>query len=557
MQAAEQILFDNQTTAQNIYALFSDDVLQDFVDDKDYYEYRNDPVAFGEDILGEIFTDDIQEMMLSVRDNMITIAKSGNQTGKTHAAARVAVWWYKVFDERQVWTAAAPPSENLKKLLWGEIGEIVRVHPKLFKDDSVSSLNIKEGSVPQTKDFITGVTIPSTGDEKTREAKFSGKHRKHILFILDEGDAIPDEVYKGIESCMSGGHCRLLIMFNPRQKSGEAYRMIEESRANVVELSAINHPNVVTGTEVIPGAVDRETVIRRINLWTRLLAGEELKSTDEKTKDDVFEVPKFLVGKTAKNPAGGDFLPLKDEFRKIMNPSFSYMVLARYPAQGVNQLISEEWISRARSRWDAHVAKFGEKPPLETKPIMGLDAAEYGLDSNCAYFRYGGYVARPEKWNGVDMMATGDQGAKIYQLKSAYFANVDGIGVGAGVAPHMRRLGCKAQSVKVSEAATETTEMGKFDKLRDQLYWMLREWLRVDPGAMLPPEPMLIQELRIPEYWIAGGKIQVTCKDDMREKLKRSCDDMEGLVMTFADIPKNQIVGASGAVIVQDWGAYT
>ena len=41
--------------------------------------------------------------------------------------------------------------------------------------------------------------------EAVREAKFSGKHAPYLLFILDEGDAIGDEVYRGIESCMSGG----------------------------------------------------------------------------------------------------------------------------------------------------------------------------------------------------------------------------------------------------------------------------------------------------------------------------------------------------------------
>ena len=79
------------------------------------------------------------------------------------------------------------------------------------------------------------ISAPS-GTEAQREAKFSGKHAPYLLFILDEGDAIPDEVYRGIESCMSGGHARLLIMFNPRAEVGEAYRMERDGRANVIKL---------------------------------------------------------------------------------------------------------------------------------------------------------------------------------------------------------------------------------------------------------------------------------------------------------------------------------
>ena len=210
--------------------------------------------------------------MESVRDYPITIARSANATGKTHAAARIAIWFYKTFPDSQVYTSAAPPESNLKKLLWGEIGSTVERHPELFASDSIRSLFIG-GSA---KSFIAGVTIPASGTEAQREAKFSGKHAPYLLFIIDEGDAVPDDVYRGIESCMSGGHARLLVMFNPRHQSGEVHRMERDGRANVVKLSAFNHPNVVTGINQIPGAVTRETTIRRINQWCRPLASGEV-----------------------------------------------------------------------------------------------------------------------------------------------------------------------------------------------------------------------------------------------------------------------------------------
>jgi hypothetical protein len=64
---------------------------------------------------------------------------------------------------------------------------------------------------------------------------------------------------------MSGGDARLLVMFNPRAELGEAYRMARDGRANVVRLSAMNHPNVLAGEDIIKGAVTRETTVRRIN----------------------------------------------------------------------------------------------------------------------------------------------------------------------------------------------------------------------------------------------------------------------------------------------------
>lgn len=461
--------------------------------------------------------------MESVRDNPVTIAKSANATGKTHAAARIALWFYKCYEEVQVYTGAAPPESNLKKLLWGEIGSLAEKHPDLFKSDNIKSLHISKSA----QSFLTGVTIPSSGTESQREAKFSGKHSPHLLFILDEGDAIPDEVYRGIESCMSGGHARLLIMFNPRAEAGEAYRMERDGRANVVHLSAFNHPNVKQGKEIIKGAVTRETTIRRIHEWCRpLVDGEPVDG-------ECFELPEFLVGQIGKGQNGAEYPPLTAGWYKIMEPAFSYMVLGQYPAQGSKQLISKEWIAKARSRWDAHVARHGEIPPENTFAVMGQDVGEFGTDSNASCFRYGGFVERLVTWGGVDPIVTGDRATAEYSCRRVTRVNVDATGVGAGVAPHMQRGGCSATSVKVASSPTQKTELGEFYILRDQLWWACREWLRTDSGAMLPPDELLIEELQTPTYEVVNGKIKVMNKKTMRELLKRSPDRADALCLTF------------------------
>jgi hypothetical protein len=485
--------------------------------------YENDPIGFGEKVLGESYTDEVKGMMESVRDNTITVAKSSNAVGKTHGAARVAVWWYKAFPDSQVYTAAAPPEGNLKRLLWGEILSVTERHEGLFDSDSITSLHIARSA----QSFITGVTIPVSGTEAQREAKFSGKHSPHLLFIIDEGDAVPDEVYKGIESCMTGGHARLLVMFNPRAEAGEVYRMERDGRANIVQLSAFNHPNVMSGQDVIPGAVTLETTVRRTNEWCRPLA------EDEPVDSECFELPSFLKGSTARSQSGQEYPPLKPGYYKILDPAFSYMVLGRYPAQATTQLINKEWIARARSRWDAYVSEHGEMAPRSTSAIMGLDIGEFGTDPNVACFRYGGFVERSVVWGGVDTIATGDRAISEYRARDVMSAKVDATGVGAGVAPHMQRAGCIATPVKVASSPTEETEMGEFHILRDQLWWACREWLRTDPGAMLPPDELLIEELQTPTYEVQNGKIRVMKKDIMRELLKRSPDRADALCLTF------------------------
>lgn len=481
-------------------------------------------MGFGEKVLGESFTDEVRALMESVRDNPITIAKSANATGKTHGAARVATWFYKSFPGAQVYTAAAPPESNLKRLLWGEINTIFEKHPELFGFDRQASLQVSRGA----QEFIAGVTIPMSGSETQREAKFSGKHAPYLLFVIDEADAVPDEVFRGIESCMSGGHARLLCMFNPRHESGEVYRMERDGRANVVHLSAFNHPNVIEGRDAIPGAVTRETTVRRLNEWCRPLA------EGERPDSESFMLPGFLVGATAKSQSGKTYPPLQVGHYRIMQPAFSYMVLGQYPAQAENQLISREWVSRARARWDSYVQEHGEVPPIGTAALMGLDVAEFGIDANAGCFRYGGFVERLISWGGVDTVTTGDRAALEYKARETLRCNVDATGVGAGVAPHMQREECTAVGVKVASRPTTKTELGEFYQLRDQLYWSCREWLRTDPGAMLPPDEQLIEELVVPTYEIRNGKIRVMDRDTMRELLKRSPDRASALILTFS-----------------------
>ena len=51
---------------------------------------------------------------------------------------------------------------------------------------------------------------------------------------------------------------------------------------------------------------------------------------------------------------------------------------------------------------------------------------------------------------------------------------------------------------------------------------------------MLPPEPMLLEELMTPTYRMDDrGKIHIMDKDTMRAKLKRSPNYADALILTF------------------------
>jgi len=554
----------------NIIHQYSEDEIDDLLSEVNVSDYLLDPSGFCEDVLGQVLTVDIKRMMNAVVENPVTIAVSANAVGKTFAASLLSIWFQKCRPDAQVITATAPPAErNLKAKLWGEIRMQIKLSPEVFANDRITSLHIQPED--DSKSFITGVSIPMSGSEDEREAKFSGMHAPNLLFVLDEGDAIPDEIYRAIESCMSGGFARLLVMFNPKRRMGAVYRMIRDGRCKVVTMTAFDHPNVISGEDLIPGAVTRDQTVKRINEWTTPAEpGDCPKNEGDQLKPGIFQVPDFLEGAIAKNDRMEEYPPLQPGYRIIEEPQYSYMVLGEYPLQSAHQLISTDWVDKARSRYDLYVAEFGKNPPVGVNPSIGFDAADLGEDYNTLCCRYGGFVPPIEKWHGMDVHQSAKRGALIYHEKEGRVINVDSTGVGAGVAPAMNMtfrmkceacgkvvaepnsrddaecpnsecksespmkiIHCNAKRIMVASSPTEKSELGEFGLLRDQLWWAVREWLKTDPTAMLPPSERLTEELIVPEYVIQGGKIKVTSKDDMRKQLNRSPDEGDSLCLTF------------------------
>jgi len=492
----------------------------------DYSRYADDAEGFITDELGEYLTDDLRAICRSVVENPVTIAQSGNGTGKSWIEARLAVWFYRCQPNPQVYCAAAPPESNLENILWAEITAVTDRHPYLIKDSSVRAFKIARNS----KEFITGVAIPATGTDNQKQTRFGGKHAPSMLHLVDEGDGVPDPVFAGIETCQSGGLGRRLITFNPKERMGKVYRMIKEGQAHVIKLTAFSHPNVITGENIVPGAVDRATTVRRIAQWTRPLAPGEAR---DKT---CFELPEYLVGAVPIDQRNKPLTPLAAGWYKIIEHQFSHVVLGEYPAQADNQLISEEWIDKARSRYDLFVAAHGVIVPETIRCTGGLDIADGGKDNSVWCKRFGNFVHPLVSWQKQDVIEVGDlvQADLIVQgITSLTAIYCDGTGVGAGTAPYMvRQYALPAVKVMVAWAATDKTDLGEFGILLDQLMWEVREWLRNDL-AMLPPDPELIEELLAFNYEVKGGKVKVSSTDDVKKLLARSPDRARALMLSF------------------------
>lgn len=564
----KDIEFDPDQLADLLLQSFGESEIEKEVNKIDFTKYQWNPELFCREQLNMYITDDMKKIMDSVNKYRITIAVSANGTGKSYLAGALALYWYRAFPGSQVITLASPPERNLSENIWGKIRMFGRLNKSLVENDRVLSLKIvpKDSSDDEAnkgmEPIIIGITIPSGSTDEKVATAVSGYHAPYQLIEVDESDGVPDGVFKGIEGCMSGDNARLLLLMNPKMRSGYCWRLIKNGLANVVNLSAFNHPNVITGEDIVPGAVSRAKTVQRINDWTRPIRQGEIP-------DDVtcFEVPDFLVGTTAESGAGKKYPPLPAGWRRIEESSFATIVLGRFPAQGTNQVISQEWIDAARSRWDLYTAKFGNKPPIGIRPLLGMDVADEGVDWNTVCASYGNYIAPLEKWRGMDVDLSATRASNYYAELRAYQINVESDGLGASVAPKMGRNGywfcpkcestffndkifecpdCKTESgnsvemirehinsrkIIVGEKSSKKCELGYFGCLRDQLWWEVREWLRKDQ-AMLPPDQDLIEELLVVTYGVVEGKIKVMPAKIIREKLGRSADSASALIQT-------------------------
>ena len=511
--------------------------------EQDLTLYQDDPYGFATEILGLSLTPAQQELLEAVRDYEIVQVKSATGVGKTFVLGVLAIWVYKCFEKAQVYTAAAPPESNLRGLLWGEIYTLANDHPDLFLEDKVkASMRIYR----RPKEFITGVTIPKDANEEDIETKWSGKHSPVLVFIFDEGDAIPDAVYRGADGCMSGGTLvRQIVCYNPKKRQGMAYQREKAQRAKIIKMSALDHPNVLTGEDKIPGAVTRNKTILRVHEWT------EPKPLDKEIDGTCWKVPAFLVGLTAIREDGVETQPLRPGWRVIIDNQFYYKVIGDYPAGGVDRLIADEWIDLAVSKWEQmRMANGGEPlPPRGIRPIMGLDVSAGGPDFHSAGFRYGIYWDVPVTWKDDDPSLAAEKAAEHYVDRDASICKVDGTGVGAGSAGVMNRRSkdlnhyINAVSIMVGEKArgrSEEADKASFALIRDEAYWAVRVAFRKGE-VMLPPENYsescrrLHAALRLVTFDRDNkGRIKIMDKRTMVRKLTFSPDDLECYVMTYA-----------------------
>ena len=201
------------------------------------------------------------------------------------------------------------------------------------------------------------------------------------------------------------------------------------------------------------------------------------------------------------------------------------------------QAIPTSWIREAQSRWT-------KTPPVGVPMCaIGVDIAQGGADETVLAVRHDGWYAPLFAIPGTQT-PDGKIAAGLVMSRRRDGARVIvdiGGGWGGDCHAHLRENGIDSVSymgVKPSMGRTADRAL-KFTNIRSQAYWRFREALDPSqPGGspiMLPHDSVLVADLCAPTYEVTPNGIKIEPKEKVCQKLGRSPDRGDAVVMAWHD----------------------
>ena len=475
-----------------------------------WYEYKHDWNRLAKEVFRVNLDKEQQEILRAVQDNKRVSARSGHARGKDFIAGVAAnCFLYTYYPSKVICTA--PTGRQVTSIM---MAEVTKIHNQSIVNlpGIVLSNSIK---IPNEPDwFLLGF---KAGDKDA--TSWTGFHSPNIMVIATEASGLAQETFDAIEGLLTG-NSKFFIVFNPTNKTGEAYKSTRSKYYKKFKLSCLNAPNVLAKKTVIPGQVDYDWVQERVDRWCTKITREEFS---DEAHDFQFE--------------GKLYRP---------NDLFRVKVLGEFASEDESQVIPLRWIELSNQRWEDTY-----REDASGTLSLGVDVAGMGSDLTVFTYRYGDLVKKQvskdlptERPEQIHMAISGKVKNELRTKHDR--AYIDTIGEGAGVYSRLSEQHVEnAVSVKFSQSAkhlTDITGERTFANMRAFCYWAIRDALdpKHDGALALPPDDELTEELT--EVTIKGlrsdGSILLEAKDDIKKRIGRSPDKADSLAVTFYPFAK-------------------
>jgi hypothetical protein len=450
-------------------------------------------------------------------------APAGHGVGKTYGAAALVNWFFDAFRSSIVMTTA-PTSNQVEKLLWKDIksqragknlpGRVLPAEPMMSKAANW---------------FAYGLATSNAGGKGTE--RFQGQHNEFLFFVLDEAEGVPEFVFDAVNAMMTGGGVIICLMLaNPRLRTSRFHRIGQKAGVETFRLSVLDHPNVVSGQDLIKGATTRTWAVSMIADHCHVVdAHDEDEFTFTLRWDVETDGGECLSAGTY--PAGTIFQP---------DHEFLYRVMGIAP----KNTDGHAFVSPGRYEAACKREAMDEDPTIAR---IGVDAARFGEDYGTIYVRHAGQVWRSARISQGDSFAYAGKVKAACEMLwqqgvSSVHVRVDG-GGGYGAGPYdliksdidLQAWFPDFQCFEVHNNGTPHDDATYAD-LVTEAYAEAAEalkGLRID-GA--PPELEGDLTERLFGYAHKSGRTvkKLEPKDVFKKRQGRSPDDGDGLVLAVA-----------------------
>ncbi len=507
--------------------------------------YQRDFAAWLNDVLGER----MYEKMAAISDDVLfgpkprTLVKSANGTGKTHSAARWALWWITAFPKEESLAICTAPT--LKQVQMGVFAYLKETYSytltKAQADGKpmpwpgwISEQDEWKYATPGGNRTLAIARVPGAHNAVS---SFQGLRKTggRNLVVLDEAGGVSRDIYRAIDKLMTSGDSRMAGIGNP-DDNGTPFqdrytdeRLMREYQLHTI--SAYDTPNL-TGEVVYPDDPEKERMLRSGLVAASWVYDMErmLKTGGEILFDEAAGAERNLTG----TPDGG----------------FKSMVLGEFPDESDRTLYSATLVQAARE------LEIPDEQIAEAPVILGVDLAAMGDDESVVMVNRGGKVRAFEgtvsyddggtirtttgTWSKEDELTAARRVHAIAKYLGASEVRVDAAGLGAGIATNLERLpelqvGKTYIVIRIS-GGNRSADPDRWANARAQNHDYLRELMLEHKLDIDYNDVALRDQMRVTTYETnKRGAIQITPKKELRTEMHGSPDRLDALIYAVVD----------------------
>lgn len=432
---------------------------QEFV--RRYVSGEDRYIRFAEDILGQELAQTQKKILRTVNNNKHTLIISGNGVGKSHSISVLSLAYLYC---------------NLEATVLATSGSYSQLNDTMYKP---MSKMLRRAQDKYT--FLPGRTVDNPPQIKFEEREdqylkcistrnpgaLEGRHSKHILSIVEEGDKpeVTEDVIDSARSSITDGRDRMVIIANPpKDESNSIVPLMQDDNWEVIQFSSFESRNVMVDAgemdaPKIPGLVDLEKVKDDWEAWN-----EE-------------PWPSYTEAKNSEN-------------RNDLDPRWYRRRLGVIPPDNASAIrpFRVNHIAEAENRWDDELDYEPENPPEFA--AYGVDVARGGGDRT---------VVTGVTENALYVLASVENPGDHRVNKEIVRENIsdtdapviiDAIGEGSGISDDLRG----DYNITRFKAGENAKQEGKYYDKRTEALGELGQFLK--KGGTIEPETELSNELR-------------------------------------------------------------